>query len=387
MSGQQQPIRCSRTYPFRRICGSDGPDAPGRYDKVVTPSLLQPGESGNASWTLWHPITLSDKEYVLRIWVRTSNALSSYCEVNIRIPKLEAPVLAPECQLPDSLLMVESLDSYMPNPFEVTLTCTNRGGLPALGVTGFVYLPANTELADSTESLRKAFPSPMNEWRPGDTVPRVTWRVRYTSRPRIDEYPDFRFIVGGADDEQNPTDSVGTMCRMRVKGVRFFPRCLHIQMPDSLPVNQDGTDVTPNPFTIRYGLWNPSHQTGTIQRIDLNYPMGNGLSLDPATPKTHNVNRTLAPGDTLTVTWVMHVENRITRRYVQITAIAYDEEDNPMPCMRDMLIANVRATTDARIPHASRAFELRQHSESLRPEHEHSFRSATRRACPSRSVQ
>jgi hypothetical protein len=102
-------------------------------------------------------------------------------------------------------------------------------------------------------------------------------------------------------------------------------------------------------------VWNSGANTGTIQTVDLNFPAGEDLYLDPSTPKTVNPNRVLAPGDTLTTTWLMSVKNRITRRLVTISAIAYDDEGNPVTCTDALPIANLRtsmtcsAATSARV--------------------------------------
>jgi len=76
--------------------------------------------------------------------------------------------------------------------------------------------------------------------------------------------------------------------------------------------------------------------------VDLNYPFGDDLYLDPTTPKTRNVNQTLNPNDTLTVTWIMSVKNRITRRDPTIFAVAYDDEGNPKMCTDNLPIANLK---------------------------------------------
>ena len=241
----------------------------------------------------------------------------------------------------DALHFEDSLDSYVPNPFVEGFTCVNTGGSPAMNVTAFVYLPANTVLADSTESLRKAYPSPMMTWHAGDSLPEIQWAIRYTKRLRYDTQLDFKFVAGGVDSANTPIDSVYHFCHMLVPGLQPSYTCLGLRIPDSLALNAEGTDVTPNPFTITHSIWNSSHQTGTINVVDLNYPIGDGLTLDPSTPKTRTLNRTLAPGDTLTVTWVMHVQNRITRRFVQIMSVAYDDEGNPIACDDAMPIANL----------------------------------------------
>ncbi len=326
-----------------------GPDAPDKYTKRVLPAVLKPGGSGGASWTLWHPITLTSREYKVGVWAKTANADSSYCEVDIIIPPLEAPVLAPTCTTPKKLVFNEALDTYEPNPFSAALSCVNRGGLPASNVTGFIYLPADVELVDPGEPLRKAFPTPMNEWKVGDPVPSVSWNVRYTKKRRYDQILDFKFVVGGTGPTGLPTDSVEVWCRVEVPGLAPSFAC-DFTAPDSIALNASETDVEPNPFTVRYRVWNTSRLPANIVLMDVNYPLGEGLSLDASTPKTRAMNTTLNPGDTLTAEWIFHVQNRITRRMVDIYGIAYDDEGNPIlsgpggRCGKQIPIANLKTS-------------------------------------------
>ncbi|MBL0176845.1 MAG: hypothetical protein IPP94_16550 [Ignavibacteria bacterium] len=316
------------------------PDSPDRDAKRVFPSILDPGEQGSAQWYLWHPVTAVETTYTVGVWVWTSNADSSYCEVKVLIPRLETPVLTPVCQVPDSLHYDPVLDRYDANPFDVTLRCTNTGALPATDVTGFMYLPRSVVLTNPGDSLRRAFPNPLLVWKPGDTVPSMKWNVTYTRKLRYDTYLDFKFVTGGVGPTGLPLDSVETWCRVRVPGLAPSFACV-MHMPDSLPLNATKTDVTPNPFTVRFHVWNTSKYSSTIDMVDLNYPIGDGLTLDATTPKTRTVKRVLLPGDTLTVTWVLSVQNRVKRRDVQITCIAYDDGGNPVACSDDMWIANL----------------------------------------------
>jgi hypothetical protein len=317
-----------------------GPDAPAKNTKPLQPAILDSGRQGGVSWTLWHPITLDTKTYKVGVWVKTSNADSSYCEVEVVIPSRDAPVLSPRCATPDSLRFDTVTGSYDPNPFQMKLICVNRGGLPASNVTGFIYLPANVELADPLDSLRKTFnPSTMDEYK-GGAVPELTWNLRYTKILRYQTYLDIRFVVGGMGPTGIPTDSVEAWCRVRVPGVMPSVSCW-FRLPDSLALNAEGTDVEPNPFPVVFKVWNTSWQTVAIRTVDLNYPFGDDLYLDPSTPKTINPNKTLMPGDTLMTTWIMTAKNRITRRDVTIFAVAYDDEGNPIICMDRMPIANL----------------------------------------------
>ena len=98
--------------------------------------------------------------------------------------------------------------------------------------------------------------------------------------------------------------------------------------------------MMPNPFTMLFLIINTSAQYGTIARAELNYSLSDGLTLDPSTPKTRILNQVLAPRDTITLRWLIHVQPRITRRYESIFAIAYDDDGNPVTCHGSFPIAN-----------------------------------------------
>jgi hypothetical protein len=319
-----------------------GPDAPDKHTKRILPSMLSPGQQGGTSWTLWHPVTMIPKTYTIRVCVKTANADSTCCEVQVVIPAINAPVLDARCSAPDSLHYDRAAGVYLPNPFQVSLACVNRGGSPASNVTGFIYLPANVEFVDPLETPRKTFnPSTMDEYK-GGPIPTLTWLVRYTKKLRYDSCLDFRFVVGGLGPTGMPTDSVESWCRVCVPGMRPAYAC-SIEMPDSLALNTAGTDVEPNPFTVTYKVWNIGDNTGTIDLADLLIPAGEDLTLDPSTPTPVTLHRTLAPGDTVTVRWRVAAANRMTRRLVTITATAFDDEANPIQCVAVLPIANLRA--------------------------------------------
>jgi len=155
--------------------------------------------------------------------------------------------------------------------------------------------------------------------------------VRYTGKPRNDNFLNFRFVVGGLDDKGEALDSVETTCEVRVPGLSPSLAC-DIAMPDSLALDQDGTHLSPNPFLVTYHLRNTSRQTAWIMTVDLQYPSGEGLKPDISTPKTRAVNRALEPGDTLAFEWLLHAENRIAARDLRIAVAAYDDEGNAVVC-------------------------------------------------------
>jgi hypothetical protein len=178
----------------------------------------------------------------------------------------------------------------------------------------------------------------------GDSVQWLSWSLTYTKRLRYDSFLDFKTVIGGVDSAGTPLDSIEVWCRTRVPGLVPAYSC-SMTLPDSLPLNAAQTDVTPNPFTIRYTVRNTSLQSGSIALVDLQYPLGDGLTLDPSTPKTRNLNQALEPGDSIVVSWMIHVQNRETRRNATLLAIAYDDEGNPFLCSEELPIAAVTLTS------------------------------------------
>lgn len=320
-----------------------GDDAPDRYSKTLDPPGLFPTQIGKAQWMLRHPPSTIERSYKVRVFVHAPGADTASCETTVIIPPFESPVLAPRCYVPDSLHFDEGTDSYVPNPFTVRLTCVNNGNGPADEVTGTLILPPNVELVDPQDSLTKRFnPPTLPKWRIGDPVPELTWQVRWVPRLRADIWPEFRFLATGTYNDSLRIDSVEVRCLTRIPGLQpLFNGCMRI--PDSLGLREDGTDVTPNPFTVRYPLRNISHIAGRLSRVYISYPP-DGLSLNPASPWPINsiLDELVEPGDSMVFEWQIDVANRITRRRVLIQVTVIDGEGNPMVCEDWLPIANLR---------------------------------------------
>ena len=320
-----------------------GDDAPDGYSKSLEPAWLFPQDSGRAMWMLRHPPSTREKQYVIRVWVKAPNADSVLCETTLIIPPLDSPALAPRCYVPDSLHFDEGVDSYAPNPFTLRLACVNNGGVPADNVTGTVILPPDVELVDPQDSLTKHFnPPTLPKWRISDPVPELTWLVRWVPRFRVEKQPEFRFTVTGTYLDSIRLDSVEVRCSTRIPGLQpLFGGCMRI--PDSLALRADGLDVEPNPFTVRYPLYNMSHIAGGLSRVYLSFPP-DGLTLNPASPWPMNsiLDKVVEPGDSMVFEWHIDVANRITRRLVLIQATIITDEGNPIICEDWLPIANLR---------------------------------------------
>ena len=315
--------------------------------KRVAPAILLPGGQGSAQWQVSHPITLVEKGYVIKVRVTTANAEETICEKTVIIPPLDAPILAPRCIVPDSLHFDEAADSYVPNPFTVTLRCVNNGRTPAQDVTGTIILPSDVVFDPPGQPVTKAYiPTTMLKWQIGDPIPELSWTVRWTKRYRYNSSAPFRFTVVGRGVTGVLVDSVETRCEVPVPGLQPSFVC-SIAMPDSLGLNATETDVTPNPFTVSYTVTNTSKQSGKLSRVYIDFPLTDGLSLDPSSPMplmNQAVNVTLDKGEDTTFTWVIKVANRITRRNVRIAVTAIDDEGNPIECYKQLPIANLKTS-------------------------------------------
>lgn len=330
-----------------RLAGADAPD---RTVKFIQHPRLFPEQSGTAQWMLRHPPTPEEKRYTVGVWVRTSNADSTYCEAEVVIPKLGWPILGPRDYVPAELVFVDSLDSYVPNPFIVRLTCVNTGNIRADSVTGTIILPKDVVLDPPGQPKTKYFnPMSMEPWSIGDPIPELEWTVRWTKRHRHDVDADFRFTVTGVHPEGMRLDSVPVWSFVHIPGLQPLFTTRH-EIPDSLSLRPDGLGVEPNPFTVHFTVKNISHQTGGIDRIIIYFPTSDGLSLNPASPNptSFDPNLTLGPGESETFEWLIDVTNRITRRNVSIKMHAYDDEWNPLMCSDRLPIANLKTGLSCR---------------------------------------
>ncbi|PLX28230.1 MAG: hypothetical protein C0600_10075, partial [Ignavibacteria bacterium] len=130
-----------------------GEDAPDGYTKVCEKAQLFPKQSTTVQWMLKHPLGTQEKRYTIRVVVKTANADSTVCETEVIIPAVESPILAPRDYCPNELVFVDSLDSYVPNPFTVRLTCINNGNGSADSVSGTLILPKDVVLDPPTQTL------------------------------------------------------------------------------------------------------------------------------------------------------------------------------------------------------------------------------------------
>jgi hypothetical protein len=69
-------------------------DSSGCVIKPLSPPRLKPGESGTATWLLWHDTVSTEAQNNVGVWIRTTEVDSSYGEVIVRIPAIETTTAA-----------------------------------------------------------------------------------------------------------------------------------------------------------------------------------------------------------------------------------------------------------------------------------------------------
>jgi hypothetical protein len=339
----------------------DGPLGPRTDSRFIEPARLNPSQRGTASWKLWHPPALKDKHYTVSVFIQTSEVNWQDCSVDVTIPAMPGIGLLAMCEVPDSLQYVDSLERYLPDPFVVRVYCRNKGKDTINNVSATILLPPAVMLAQGERADQAFFPSSLGEYQ-GGPLPWVGWSLRIETPPVKDTTLVFRFHVTGNLRSGEPFDTT-VACTMRLPGVKVTYDC-DLRAPDTLRANASGTDVMPNPIELRYRVWNTSPFSGTIRMTSLTFSSGNGLSLDPATPQVQTLNELLHPGDTATVTWLIHVDKRLVWRRGYFTVVSYDSFGNPIvghpTCDQWIDIAPV-SSLDAPKPAAlPGAFELGQ---------------------------
>ncbi len=288
----------------------------------------------------------------IKFMAQALNAEPQECEIIIAIPPLNPPKLTPQCFVPSQLVFDENLDSYVPNPFRVSLTCVNTGKAEADSVKGTIILPPDLEF-DVPQSATMMFtPSTMGTYVPPAPAPRLSWTVRWKTRPRYDVTPEICFTVTGKNSLGTQLDTTKVCCTMLVPGVRPLLVCDALEMPDSLALNAAGSDVEPNPFTVTFTIRNIGYNVGRMTRLYISFPTTDGLSLDPSSPS--QMDRTgildLSGGVPYTFQWIIRVQNRITRRLPLISVTAIDDEGNPITCEDYLPIAGVGTVGSGYVP-------------------------------------
>ncbi len=75
------------TISFQPELEFSSPDTPGTATKLLSLPVLQPQQSGTATWMLWHPEALTDRNYTVSVTVRAGSDVS-VCNGNVMIPAM-----------------------------------------------------------------------------------------------------------------------------------------------------------------------------------------------------------------------------------------------------------------------------------------------------------
>jgi hypothetical protein len=242
------------------------------------------------------------------------------------------------------------------------VTCANKGAISAKTVQAWLALPPGIMLANAGEKIGKMFsPSTLGP-DTGAPPPKITWSLRTARNFPRDTCLTISMDIAGVDSiVSGRMPQTRASCTICVQGSEPRFDC-HIDCIDSLLLNAKGDDVIPNPFPVRYRIANTGHVRGGLALAELFLPGGQGLSFDPSTPATQPIAKTLAPGDTAVVTWLVRVANSLLPRRVSVIAVAYDSSGTPMVCPCNTGIAAVTILNGLAEARAPEGFVLHQNT-------------------------
>ncbi|MBI5647530.1 MAG: T9SS type A sorting domain-containing protein [Ignavibacteriae bacterium] len=228
-------------------------------------------------------------------------------------------------------------------PFEFRILIANEGNAPAYNASVFMRMPRDCVFADSSQTQRVYLPSPLPVLSPGDTACIVTWLFRGTQIYQSDRTVYFDYTIGGCDSSGTPLDSIQLLCSLRFPGL--LPQvAIKIHAPDSLSVTGDGLNVEPNPFPILMSVRNTGFVKCRATQFGIVVPPPAGVWVDPNTPQNQRKIVDIPVQDSLDVSWLLHVENRETRRRLVITVFAYTDDTNVDSATDTVEIPAIRIT-------------------------------------------
>lgn len=317
--------------------------APGEQPVLrLQPPVLRPGEQGLAMWNLVHPLMQTQYIHVIGVRVpRFAGDAGQLCEQLLVVPPVPSLSLQAECAVQDTLVFDPRAGGYEPDPMMVFLSCRNIGTMTVRNVTGRVILPPGLEFAFTQFDTRSFTPATIQPWTAGDPLPTISWFVRWTGSTIGDFDLPVRFEISGEDLNGHVIDTISTTCIVHVRGREGAWACM-LDLPDSLSRNLSGTDVEPNPFTVRYTIKSNFSQERRLKSVVLDFPPGE-LELHPSSANPAYVPLDLllpADGD-WSIEWTLHAPPRSMRRLSWIGVTALDSAGVSTEC-RDLLpIANV----------------------------------------------
>ena len=330
----------------------------------LSPPRLDPGESGTVRWELYRPPVRSPQHDTLRFAVTAHRGGVRLCEAVLAAPVIDAPMLMPRCNVPDSLHWDAVSDQYIPNPFTIGVSAANTGTDTAFAVTARPLLPDGLRLLDPMEPLRKMMhTAPMGPWHIGDPVPSVSWTVVWTKRDAVDRHVPVSFLIEGLTQDGDTLAPVPVHCSIRVPGLRKELECV-ITLPDSLQLTPEGTGLVPNPVILRCRLRNVGQLPVRLRRVQLDMP-ADGLALSPMSQYAMDspVDTTLAIGQDMDFEWVITVGPREYPRTAMFSVTVLDDDNAPHGCAASMFIPPVRGviTCTPRVPTIAKDLTAQQY--------------------------
>ena len=217
--------------------------APGETaTKNVQPYALAHNQKGTVQFLVVHPRTTEGKMYDVEICVSAPGAKPACCTVRVVIPPIPAPTVMPLCSAPDSLAVDLDSLTYAPNPFTVTTTIQNTGGLEAEEPRAVIILPPECELDPASQKdTLDITPSPL---RGGIRSNPVSWTVRVRRLGRKRSLAIMIRIIG------KNFDAVECNKYIVVPAAGQSIMNCSLTAPDSLELAASGAGYTPDPLRV-----------------------------------------------------------------------------------------------------------------------------------------
>jgi hypothetical protein len=318
---------------------ADGLDTPV---KILQPATLRPGERGIAVWRVRVPVRNAASIADIAVRISTKSLDTAACALAYPIPALHAPVLDAVCAVPAVLYADTARWAYSPDPFDVSLRVGNAGDRAASNLAATLLLPPGMELVNPAEQLRKTFvPSTIAPYTTGPSAPLLQWRVRMARRSTKDVYLPFRWLIEATGPGGHTLDTMYSVCTTQAGA---FPTDLvcALSMPEAIRSSPDSVRLVPASFTLRGTYRNIGLRGVRLEHADA-FVTPDGMRFDPGTPPYVSVERTLAPGDSVVVSWTVHIDSRTYARLNECRIRGVDDQANEVECAGTLPIDGIPA--------------------------------------------
>lgn len=267
--------------------------------KIASQSTLAHDEAGEVHWTLFHPITVEEKQFQVRVRSFAANADTIEEEITVMIPAFDPPQL--ECNsasLPTSVRFDSATKNYNTNPFTISFSALNTGGLDADSVRATLELPPGFVLVQPTQSFTQFFsPMKIERWNANLPPNVLQWEVRALPR-YVSSTDTIRIRLNGITQLGSPMSE--TVCVYLID-IDAFGKT-------KMQCTANGQDsiffspllgLSPNPFNVTFDLKNESllpitlEQTGIVHNLQ-------GIAILSLTPQISH--RTLNAGEMVRMT-------------------------------------------------------------------------------------